>query len=173
MNTLNLGSGKRPIEGAVNLDCNSESPDVSVVANIEDYYPFDSDQFDVVYAHHILEHIHDLPAVFSWIHRICKNGARIKIEAPHWTNPTFYDDPSHLRPFTENTIPFICDEKNYGCLKIKGKFKLVDNYVVGEPWNKAMPTCVVAEMEVVKGGKNEDSFGINVHECDSTPVIRG
>jgi predicted SAM-dependent methyltransferase len=147
---LNLGSGKRPMADAINMDCNPENPDVSIVGNIEERLPFDDNTFDVVYAQHILEHVHNLPYVLSEVHRVCRNGGRVKIEAPHWTNPAFYDDPSHLKPFTEETIPFICDEKNYGCLKVRGRFNLIRSIVIGEPWSREKPTCVVAEMEVIK-----------------------
>jgi len=149
---LNLGSGKRPIADAVNVDCNPDNPGVNVVCDIEDGLPFDEDFFDGVIAYHILEHVRDLSKVLSELHRVCKHGARIKIEAPHWTNPTFCDDPTHVRPLTEYTIPFICDIKNDGVLKIKGRFKLILSGVVGKAWSRTEPSCVVAEMEVDKGG---------------------
>lgn len=149
---LNLGSGKRPIDGAMNLDFNPDNPGVTHSWDIEAGLAFPDNTFDEVIAFHIIEHIHNLSKLLSEIHRVCKHGARIKIEAPHCTNPTFYDDPTHVRPLTENTIPFICDIKNDGVLKINGRFKLIKSGVIGEPWSRVRPTCVIAEMEVDKGG---------------------
>ena len=148
---LNIGSGKRPIEGAVNLDWNPESPGATHSWDI-DYcgLAFDSNSFDEIIAYHILEHIHDLPKVIREIHRVGKNGARVKIEVPHFTNPQFYDDISHVRPFSENTIPHLCDDKNEGALCVTGKFKLIKNIVLGEAWSREKPTVVVAEIEIVK-----------------------
>ena len=159
---LNLGSGKRPIEGAVNLDWNADNPGVTIACNIEEGICFSDNYFSEVVAFHVLEHVHNLPKMLREIHRVCKNGAIIKIAAPHYTNPQFYDDPSHVRPLSENTIPWVCSEENSDCA-MTGKFKLISNAVIGIAWSREKPTCVVAEMEVIKGGENEDNTGINVH----------
>jgi predicted SAM-dependent methyltransferase len=148
---LNLGSGDRPMEGAINLDGNGLNPGVDVIHNLENGLPFEDSYFDEIYAYHILEHIHQLPMLMGEINRVGKNGCQVHIDIPHFTNPTFYDDISHVRPWTENTAKFLVDKRFEGKRGYIGRFLVLKNEVMGEHWSFEKPTVVVVILQVVKG----------------------
>jgi SAM-dependent methyltransferase len=82
-NVLVLGSAGKPIEGAITLDIDPEHhPDV--VHDLHDCpWPFETNQFDEVVCHHVLEHLNDLAAPMAELHRICKPEGTVYIEVPH------------------------------------------------------------------------------------------
>lgn len=147
---LNLGCGDRPIEGAVNLDVYKREG-VDIEHDLEKPLPFGDNEFDQVVALHILEHIKNLPQLMGEIHRVARQGARVLIEIPHFTNPTFYDDVTHVRPWTEKTADFLCEKRFDGKRCYQGQFRVLKNITIGEPWSREKPTVVVVELEVVKG----------------------
>ena len=79
---LNLGCGDDKKEGYVNMDFSKEvNPDK--VWNFEKTpLPFRTNSVDEILAFHILEHINNFIPLMHDFHRICKNGAIIKIKTP-------------------------------------------------------------------------------------------
>lgn len=151
MKILNLGSGDRPIDGAVNLDFSKEVKGVDIEHDLEKPLPFGDNEFDCIVALHILEHIRNLSQLMGEIHRVGKNGAEVIIHAPHYTNPTFWDDITHVRPWSEGTIDFLTNSKNDGKRGFKGTYRTTYLAVSGEPWSFERPTAVVARLAIVKG----------------------
>ena len=149
---LNLGSGRRPIEGAVNLD-NKRLPGVDWIFDLENTIkiplPFRDNTFSEVKAFHIMEHIRNFIPLMNELHRVCKIGARIRIDVPHYTNPLFYDDPTHVRSFSSRTFCWMCLPENAELIGLKA-FNLIASVFLGEPYNKEKPTVVAAELEVLK-----------------------
>ncbi len=80
---LNLGCGKVPIEGYVNVD-RRPAPGVDLVVDLQrTSWPFRDSQFDEVLASHILEHLIDMEAAMREIHRVMKPGGLLKILVPY------------------------------------------------------------------------------------------
>lgn len=52
-----------------------------------------------VYSNHVLEHIHNLEGLLREIYRITRPGGVIEITVPHFSNPYYYSDPTHVRFF--------------------------------------------------------------------------
>lgn len=100
---LNLGSGLFKKEGFVNLDVLPDT-DPDVVHDLDVFpYPFPDNEFDLVEADHVLEHLnHPLKALCE-IHRIAKPGALIVIRVPHVSRG--FTNPDHKRGF-DVTLPF-------------------------------------------------------------------
>ncbi|PIP26896.1 MAG: hypothetical protein COX30_04730 [Candidatus Moranbacteria bacterium CG23_combo_of_CG06-09_8_20_14_all_39_10] len=71
MKQLNLGCGKDIRKGYINLDM-YPLEGVDVVADIEKKLPFENDTFDEIFTAHVLEHMADLNALLSELHRITK-----------------------------------------------------------------------------------------------------
>ncbi len=112
MKILDVGCGVNKFPGAIGLDNNPRTGadvihDLGVVP-----YPFADDEFDFVVSNHVVEHIPDVMAFVTELYRITKNGGRIKLLAPHYTNPDWANDPTHrnhLNSYSFNT--FIADRQ--------------------------------------------------------------
>ena len=113
MNKLNIGCGNEIKKGYINVDF-VKQPGVDVVMNLEKFpWPFKNNEFDEVYASHVLEHVSDLIKTMAEIHRISKNGAKIIIRGPHFSCGVSYRDPTHKRFFSYFTFEYFSNPKNY------------------------------------------------------------
>lgn len=61
--------------------------------------PFRDNHFDEIILSHIIEHLHDVYGFLEEIHRILKPGGIARIIVPHYTDWTYWTDPSHIRHF--------------------------------------------------------------------------
>ncbi|HEX8650558.1 MAG TPA: class I SAM-dependent methyltransferase [Pyrinomonadaceae bacterium] len=103
---LDVGCGNNKYPGAVGIDFNPRTQadvihDLGVVP-----YPFEDDEFDEVFSHHVVEHVPDVMAFISELHRITKHGGRIRLITPHYSNPDWPTDPTHRNHF--NSYSFNC-----------------------------------------------------------------
>ena len=98
---LNLGCGYTILDGWVNLDY-LDGQGVDVVHDLEKFpYPFKDNTFDKVLASHIIEHLSNPDGLVRELWRISKNGARIKIQTPHYSNGSIgWSDTTHKRLFS-------------------------------------------------------------------------
>lgn len=96
---LNLGCGNKHIPGAVNLDItDSTRPDVVHDLNVRPW-PFPDGQFREVLAHDVIEHLDDVLATMEEIHRVCEDGAVVRITLPHFSCANAFTDPTHRHYF--------------------------------------------------------------------------
>ena len=85
----------------------------------ESELPYEANYFDAIIFTHVLEHLNNPLSLGNEINRILKKGGRIYVEAPNWSsilvpsfgfhreqhNPfNFYDDPTHIKPWTKHSI---------------------------------------------------------------------
>jgi predicted SAM-dependent methyltransferase len=83
---VQLGPGQKGyIPGWVNLDANKFSARIDVWANLLDGLPFRDNSVDVIYSHHVIEHLPDsfLPNHLQEMHRCLKPGGSIRIGGPN------------------------------------------------------------------------------------------
>jgi SAM-dependent methyltransferase len=107
--TLNLGSGRRYLADAVNLDVTTDtSPDVVHNLNIRPW-PFADNAFDTVIATDVIEHLDDTAATMAELHRVCRHGGRIELVVPHFSSDGAFTDPTHRRYFGAFTFDYFCD----------------------------------------------------------------
>ena len=100
---LNLGSGNFPKPGYINVDIDPRvKPDLLHDLN-KFPYPFKDNEFDVVEADHVLEHLNDPFRVMKEIHRITKPGGLVIIRVPHFSRG--FTHPDHKRGF-DFTFPY-------------------------------------------------------------------
>lgn len=94
---LNLGSSGRPKKGYINVDWLSlVKPDVEHDLNVFPY-PFLDNEFDLVEATHIVEHLDRPFLVMKEISRITRSGGRIVIKVPHFSRAMGH--PEHFHGF--------------------------------------------------------------------------
>lgn len=104
---LDVGCGVNKTKGAIGLDNNPRTAadvihDLGVVP-----YPFPDNEFDLVVSNHVVEHVPDVMAFIGELYRITRNGGRIRLLTPHYTNPDWANDPTHrnhINSYTFNTF---------------------------------------------------------------------
>lgn len=97
---LNLGCGRRALDGWVNVDAVA-LPGVDVVADLdrcrERPLPFDDDSVEAFHLSHVIEHLRDPLGLMQELHRIARPGALAEIRCPHGASDDADEDPTHLR----------------------------------------------------------------------------
>jgi SAM-dependent methyltransferase len=105
---LDVGCGQNKFPGAIGMDSNPRSH-ADVIHDLGEIpYPFAENQFDEIICRHVIEHVPDVMAFVSELHRVTKPGGRISIVTPHCTNPDWATDPTHRNHF--NSYSFTCFE---------------------------------------------------------------
>lgn len=107
---LDIGCGKNKIDGAIGVDFNSNTA-ADVIHNLNVFpYPFDENEFDVMYCRHVLEHLDNLVLVMEELYRIGKPNAAIYIDVPYFSGIDAYNDPTHKRFFTSRSFDYFTGE---------------------------------------------------------------
>tara|TARA_B100001093_G_scaffold493187_1_gene535089 strand:+ start:40 stop:579 length:540 start_codon:yes stop_codon:yes gene_type:complete len=126
---LDLGCGKKKRQGAIGVDY-SDRHDADIIHDLNVFpYPFADNSIDQVYLDNVLEHLDDPMAVMAEVHRICKNGAEIKVIVPYFRSVWAFIDPTHQHFFTVDSFAYydpdhvICQRYDY--VKTRFKVKLV------------------------------------------------
>ena len=89
--------------GYINVDFSTQTkPDIIHNLNVIPY-PFRDNQFDLIEADHVLEHLNNPFAVIKELHRISRNSALWKIKVPHFTRG--FSHPEHKSGF-DITFPY-------------------------------------------------------------------
>jgi ubiquinone/menaquinone biosynthesis C-methylase UbiE len=144
MKKLNLGSGLDYKEDYTNLD-NNKNLKADVYHNIETIpYPFEDNQFEEIYCHHILEHLHDLLGVMEELWRISKPGGKINIYGPCTGSFEVDVDLTHKRSLNSQTFRrcFKPEGDTWG-FYTKAKFKVLRDYIkFYGPWFKPIEYLV-------------------------------
>lgn len=103
---LDLGCGTRKMPGAIGVDVNPVcEPDV--VHDLESFpYPFDDGSFDEVHLDNVIEHLSDVLGTMEEIHRICRDGALVRIVVPYFRSRWADIDPTHKHAFTVDSFTY-------------------------------------------------------------------
>jgi len=106
---LNLGSGPRSKAGFYSVD-HMRIDGVDIVADLNQPLTLlPNDCAEHVFTSHALEHVDNLLLLLSEIHRITRPGGLIEIIVPHFSNPYYYSDPTHVRFFGLYTMNYFVD----------------------------------------------------------------
>ena len=110
---LHLGSGLKPIPGAVNVDlCASTRPDVVHDLNVRPW-PFEQNAFDEVAAYDVIEHLDDVVATMEEIHRVSADGAVVKVTVPHFSSSNAFTDITHRHYFSAFSFHYFTGENEF------------------------------------------------------------
>jgi len=95
--SVDLGCGPNKKPGTWGVD-HFPYPDVDQVINLNTIkWDLPSNQFQNIYASHILEHVSSVPNFMTEIHRIACNSAKVHFLTPHFSSLNSYKDPTHIR----------------------------------------------------------------------------
>jgi SAM-dependent methyltransferase len=106
---IDLGSGPKPRKGFYALD-QVQLDGIDIVADLNE--PLDllpEDCAEYVFSSHTLEHVEKLLPLLAEIHRITRPNGVIEIIVPHFSNPYYYSDPTHVRFFGLYTMNYFVD----------------------------------------------------------------
>lgn len=104
---LDVGCGARKLPGATGMD-RLQLPGVDVVHDFNTTpWPFADGSFDLVLMNHSLEHVGDVLAVMSEVHRVLVPGGRVVIQVPYFRSIDAKTDPTHAHVFTSRTLDYV------------------------------------------------------------------
>jgi len=98
----------------------------------KDLLPFPDDYFDVIIVSHIIEHLHYSVKALQEVRRVVKKGGLIYCEAPSLASllipsislglpkvgtMNFYDDPTHIRPYSKVALTRLLEMSGFKVLK--------------------------------------------------------
>lgn len=106
---VNLGCGRRPMDGWVNVDC-VPLPSVDLVAQLDDpekvSLPWPDNSVDEFAIIHTLEHIKYPLPLMEELWRTAKPGAMITIACPYGSSDDADEDPTHVRRIFLNSFAY-------------------------------------------------------------------
>lgn len=97
---LHLGCGISKPENHFGIDINPRS-NANLKFDLDSFpWPLPDNHFEEVHCPAIIEHLNNFYQVFEEIYRVCKNGAKIYISIPHYSDVAAFTDPTHVKYFT-------------------------------------------------------------------------
>jgi SAM-dependent methyltransferase len=105
-----LGCAVRKRPGRVGID-RLDLPGVDIVADLEAGLPFLPDpSVDEIHCRSVLERIANFEQLLGEMMRVLKDSGRACIFVPHFSNPYYYSDYAHKRPFGLYTFYYFADQ---------------------------------------------------------------
>ncbi len=110
MKILDVGAGPWKYPGSISIDSNLEvNPDV--LWDLNNYpWPFNDNEFDIVYSSHCLEHLEDPKKALEEIWRISKSNAKLILIVPHFSSRLAWWDIEHKRAFSIGLLHSFTEE---------------------------------------------------------------
>lgn len=154
---LNVGCGRNPIVGWLNLDCMA-LPGVDIVADLEkcgtEPLPIESDSVDEFLLQHVLEHIKNPLPLMQELHRVAKPEALAVIRTPYGSTDDAWEDPTHVRPYFAGSFGYFSQplywRADYG---YRGDWQ-AERIVLMVPYSRAQGRSAEAVMELVHRERN-------------------
>ena len=110
---LHLGCGLKKLPGAVNVDLvASVQPDL--VHNLDQRpWPLPDNHFREVLAYDVIEHLDDIVGTMEEIHRVCTDGAIVKLTVPHFSCANAFTDITHRHYFSSASFHYFTGENEF------------------------------------------------------------
>ncbi|MFQ6047476.1 MAG: methyltransferase domain-containing protein [Gemmatimonadales bacterium] len=106
---LDLGAGAvERAPGAIRADLSRDvRPDI--VLDATRILPFRTSSVRRVYCFDLVEHVEDVPALLSEIHRVLEPGGTLLITTPHFSCANSYTDPTHRHHFAWRSFDYFSE----------------------------------------------------------------
>ena len=126
---LNLGCGARPRPGFYGVD-HLEMPGVDLVADLNQPLSLLPDNsVSSIYSRHTLEHVREFLPLMRELHRVTRSDGQIEIIVPHFSNPYYYSDPTHVRFFGLYSFFYFSDDDDQPRRKVPS-FYVPERFIV-------------------------------------------
>ena len=135
---LDIGCGKKKRNGYIGLD-NSKESSADIICNLENGIPIKSNSCSKIVCDNLLEHMKNLIFVMNEIWRVCAHLTEVEIIVPYYLSIGAFQDPTHVRYFTEKTFLYFNRSLPYDYGFI-GKFDIVKiNFIPNADFSKEFP----------------------------------
>ena len=122
---INLGCGNNTEEGWINIDVAPTIPNLDICMDLEtEKLPISGNSIDEIKAIHVLEHISNLKLVLKEAYRVLKPGGIFRIIVPAYRSMGAFQDPTHVRFFTDRTFKFYLTGSHFSYYFDGIRFKL-------------------------------------------------
>ena len=109
---IDLGCGPKKKPGRIAID-KMDLPHVDIVADIEEGLPFLPDRcVDEIHCRSVLEHVRNFENLMGEMMRVLKTNGKAYVFVPHFSNPYYYSDYTHQRPFGLYSFYYFVETKN-------------------------------------------------------------
>jgi SAM-dependent methyltransferase len=113
---LDLGCGRRKRPDAIGMDRNPQSH-ADVLHDLNQFpYPFPDNRFGMIVANNIMEHLDDVIAVMTELHRITGPNGIVEITVPFYPHRNASTDPTHRHWFGVHSFDYFVrgtDHENF------------------------------------------------------------
>jgi SAM-dependent methyltransferase len=134
---IDVGCGPNKLAGSFGVDV-FPFPGVDQVFDLNDsHWPIEKNQYDFLRASHVIEHVEDTKTFLKEIHRICKPGAEVLIETPHFSWIDSWNDPTHKWHFSSGWYRVLGKGQYLGT--VVGEFELVSSKI---EFNKSVRSLI-------------------------------
>lgn len=100
---LELGCCDRKSPGYLGVDIVA-GPEVDIVADLSQCWPWADSSIDAIRAHDIIEHLRDSIHTMNELHRVLKPNARVSIVVPTTDGRGAWQDPQHCSFWNRNSF---------------------------------------------------------------------
>lgn len=101
LSIVELGGGINPKEGC---EINIDLEEGNVKHDLNEGIPLPDNSVGVIWASHIIEHLHDKHKIMSEIHRVLADGGWAFIQVPSTDGRGAFQDPTHVSYWNENSF---------------------------------------------------------------------
>ena len=140
MKTLHIGCGLNKRPGSIGVDILHE-PGVDIVFDLDTTpYPFANDEFDLVVAEHVLEHLSNIVGVVEDIHRLLKPGGKLEVLCPHFSSADTFTDITHKHFITSRSFDYFVPGTDLYRYRYssRAKFRILKKELGPRPWPKLL-----------------------------------
>jgi SAM-dependent methyltransferase len=84
------------------------------------FTPFQGKKFDIIFSKSFIEHISQPIGYFEWCRTLLEDGGKLISLTPDWEAnfKIFYDDVTHVKPFTEVSLRQILEITNFQSIRV-------------------------------------------------------
>jgi SAM-dependent methyltransferase len=162
---LDIGCGHDKQPGAWGVDI-ANCKGVDQVFDLEKTpWPLPSDQFAVVYALQVLEHLSGPEAVMMELYRVCMHGALVFVQVPNGFCPGYAQDPTHKKAWNLGGFLYFCPgqwpSEWHERIEHKTHFKVLHYHTTGQkagrtPWGDTLfADNLTVILQVIKVDDND------------------
>ena len=109
---LNIGCGKKILDGYINID-KYPSNDSVIFGDLEAGLPLEDSCASTILLDNVIEHVLSVEQAMSEIYRLLKPNGEVTIITPHFSSASSWQDPTHRHHLSYFSFDYFSRKKNY------------------------------------------------------------